>query len=160
MGGVKHLENERLEALIAERVGDFQSKRVNCAEAVLTVMGEYYGWPKVYPRIATAFGGGILRRQAICGALSGGLMAIGMALGREVGGDRAPCDEMGNRLLDFAEQSCGSISCLGISGADFRDPIQDAAFRSAGGAHECVCEPLVASVCRWLANALGDAPGA
>ena len=39
-----------------------------------------------------------------------------------------------------------------LTGIDFSDPDQNAAFRAPGGAHEAVCERLVAEVCRHLAE--------
>ena len=59
---------------------------LNCAESVLlTLSGRLAGKNSVsiIPRIATGFGGGVGRNGDICGALSGAVIAIGLALGRD-----------------------------------------------------------------------------
>jgi C_GCAxxG_C_C family probable redox protein len=51
----------------------------NCAQSILLTMSEHRDGENVLiPRIATAFGGGIGRCGSICGALTGGVMAIGI----------------------------------------------------------------------------------
>jgi C_GCAxxG_C_C family probable redox protein len=56
----------------------------NCAEAVLLATSQDALRRKVgavIPRIATGFGGGISRNGDVCGALTGGIMGIGLAGG-------------------------------------------------------------------------------
>ena len=58
---------------------------LNCAEAVLAAALEQTDLPPggLLPRIATCFGGGVGRcKEEMCGALSGGIMAVGCLLGR------------------------------------------------------------------------------
>jgi C_GCAxxG_C_C family probable redox protein len=60
---------------------------LHCAEAVLEAVMEARGAAGFSPRAATAFGAGVGRsKQGPCGALSGGLIALGMALGRDGAG--------------------------------------------------------------------------
>ncbi len=57
---------------------------LHCAEAVFQALLESEGAADVSPRVATAFGGGIGRSKlGMCGALSGGLMALGILRGRD-----------------------------------------------------------------------------
>ncbi len=140
-----------LDAIMEYRSADFHAGRINCAETVLTVMSEYYGWDTpLIPRIATCFGGGVLGCQdGICGALSGGLMALGCLMGRDVGGDRMPAYEAGQALKAFILERNGSCQC-----AEILDhmPLNDPSFRAPGGKHQTVCEPLAEAVCRYLAD--------
>jgi len=54
----------------------------NCAQSVLSTMFEYWnGKNELIPKIATAFGGGIGRCGSVCGALTGGVMALGIKYG-------------------------------------------------------------------------------
>ena len=54
----------------------------NCAQSVLLTMFEHWkGGNVLVPKIATAFGGGIGRRGSVYGALTGGVMAIGIKYG-------------------------------------------------------------------------------
>lgn len=58
---------------------------LHCAEAVLQAVLESQGVGEAEfsPRVATAFGGGVGRsKKSLCGALSGGLMALGYLRGR------------------------------------------------------------------------------
>lgn len=58
---------------------------LHCAEAVLQAVLESQGLGEAEcsPRVATAFGGGVGRsKKGLCGALSGGLMALGYLRGR------------------------------------------------------------------------------
>ncbi len=131
----------------------FQGQKLNCAETVLMTMAEYWGEESDWaPRIATAFGGGICGRQGFCGALSGGLMATGLRLGRrQPGDDKAPANQAGKALIQWAEDNFASLECRALTGTDFSNPEESARFRAPGGGHETVCERLVAEVCRHLA---------
>ncbi|MCL2544665.1 MAG: C-GCAxxG-C-C family protein [Clostridia bacterium] len=148
------MNEEHLNPILENRMRDFQAGRIQCAETVLTVMAEYYGWKdRAIPRVATAFGGGIAAMQDACGAYTGGAMVIGMLMGRdEPGGDREPAVAACKALRAFI--------CEGYGGADCRDIVgkmdfvaQREAFRGEGGKHQTVCEPLVEAVCRYLADA-------
>ena len=146
--------DEKLERILSENLESFKARKLNCAETVLCTLARYWGEESdVFPRIATAFGGGICSRQEICGALTGGLMAIGLKKGRRLpGDDNAPANQAGKALLQWAKENYGALDCLGLSGTDFTDPVQLERFRAPGGAHETVCERLVADVCRQLAE--------
>ncbi len=97
----------------------------NCAESVLAAVIEQMGIPegKLVPAIATCFGGGVARtREELCGALAGGLMAVGCALGRRQPGaawDEAAgvAVEIRNRFMEpFGGTACGDI--LAVFGPD------------------------------------------
>jgi len=148
--------DERLEAILSENLDLFRAGKINCAEAVLMTLARYFGEDGGFaPRIATAFGGGVSGRQELCGALSGGLMAVGLRLGRRnPGDDKAPAYEAGKALLKWAEARYPSLQCRSLTGLDFSDPVQFSRFREKGGVHETVCEKLVADVCRHLSENL------
>jgi len=148
--------DERLEAILSESLESFRAQKLNCAEAVLCSLLAFWGEEGEFaPRIATAFGGGICGRQGMCGALTGGLMAVGMKLGRRrPGDDKAPSYQAGKALLLWAEGEFSSLTCRDLTGVDFTNPEESARFRAPGGAHEAVCERLVADVCRHLAEGL------
>ena len=71
----------------------------------------------VIPRIATGLCGGISRTGDICGAVSGGVLAISLASGRN---DPATPREDNHRLvrmfLDQCEQQFGSTHCEKLLG--------------------------------------------
>lgn len=148
--------NERLETILSENLELFRAQKLNCAEAVLCTMLKLWGEEGGFaPRIAMAFGGGVCGRQGLCGALTGGLMAVGMKLGRRrPGDDKAPANQAGKALLAWAEGEYPSLDCRALTGVDFSDSEDNARFRAPGGAHETVCERLVAQVVRRLAETL------
>lgn len=91
------------------------SSGFNCAESVLRSAGASLGVNAdgSLTRAATCFGGGVGRsKQELCGALAGGLMALGLARGRDSAGQSSdlPSDlaaEFRERFIDMH----GSSSC-------------------------------------------------
>lgn len=148
--------DERLEAILSENLELFRAQKLNCAEAVLCSLLKHWGEEGGFaPRVATAFGGGICGRQGMCGALTGGLMAVGVKLGRrQPGDDKAPANQAGKALIAWAEGEFPALDCRALTGVDFSNPGEIARFRAPGGAHEAVCERLVARVARRLAETL------
>jgi len=69
--------------LYSKKARDYFNKDYNCAQSVILTMQEYYGSKRssMIPKLATAFGAGIGRRGSLCGALTGGVMAIGLKHG-------------------------------------------------------------------------------
>jgi C_GCAxxG_C_C family probable redox protein len=55
----------------------------NCAQSVLYSYAKELGMdPDLALRIANGFGGGMGRKQEVCGAVSGGILALGLKYGR------------------------------------------------------------------------------
>jgi len=82
----------------------FQSGLI-CSESILTAVLEASGadCAEFAPKIATAFGGGVGRcREEMCGALAGGLMALGMLQGREKAGES--WDDIAVKASEFRER--------------------------------------------------------
>lgn len=72
-----------------ERATILHEKGLHCGEAVLqAVMEARDGTPNaLIPKVASCFGAGVGRtKEDLCGALAGGLMAIGCVVGREQAG--------------------------------------------------------------------------
>ena len=64
---------------IKEKSTEFHNRGYNCAQAVLASLGEYTGLDeKAALAVSGGFGGG-LRSGEVCGAISGAVMAIGLA---------------------------------------------------------------------------------
>ena len=70
---------------VGERAHKYHSSGFHCAEAVLLAATESYENGNAHiPGAATAFGGGVGgSHEEMCGALSGGLIALGCLLGRD-----------------------------------------------------------------------------
>lgn len=123
----------------------------SCAESVLGAMAKYYGIEDpLIPRISTPFGAGCGRMQLTCGALTGGLMVIGLMQGRDSSDqDKEPAYKLARGLAEYFKTKATSTNCSEIIGIDLNNPGKTAEFRANEG-FEKTCNPLVVSVCKWL----------
>lgn len=76
-----------IDAVRNKAEGYFERGEFFCSEAVVHTINELLGWPygKDVVRLASAFPIGLGKSGCLCGAVSGGAMALGMAYGREHG---------------------------------------------------------------------------
>ena len=66
----------------SEKAAKIYNEGFNCAQAVLSVYAKRYGVNEVQALTLTSgFGGGIARMQETCGAVTGAVMVIGLAVG-------------------------------------------------------------------------------
>jgi len=101
------------------------SRGFNCAESVLRGVCHAQGIELTDQamRIATPFGGGVGRSEDICGALAGGVLAIGAAIGRtEAEDDRLRSYEASGRLHESFCKEFGSSQCKVLNKSDFKSP--------------------------------------
>lgn len=97
----------------------------NCAQSVLLTMAEYWNdRSALIPKIATGFGGGIGRCGSVCGALTGGVMAIGVKYGsNEPSAEkRLQCYELSQRLFKQFELQHGRPYCKELIHFDLSNP--------------------------------------
>lgn len=120
----------------------FRSGKFFCSEAVLYVINKHLGHPipESAVRVASGFPIGIGKTGCVCGALSGGVMALGLKYGRSKPGDEAPKILALSRKLTerfktrFAHTCCREITkavefasqdrrekCIAITGAVVAD---------------------------------------
>lgn len=80
---------------LAERY--YQDDQFSCAEAVIRAFAEVFAPGRhdleLVTRMATPFNGGFSELNSVCGAFTGGLMAIGMVAGRDQPGDEDAKEE-------------------------------------------------------------------
>lgn len=98
------------------------NSRFNCAESVLRGVchGLDMDLPDVAKRMATPFGGGIGRSEDTCGALAGGVLAIGAYLGRvSPEQDRLMSYDAAHMLHKTFEGTFGSTVCKLLNRSDF-----------------------------------------
>ena len=99
----------------SQKAFEYHKSGFHCAEAVLKAIVEIYGngSSRDIPKIATGFGGGIGRtKQEICGAITGGVMAIGFLSGRsEPGDDWTEASEMAAKLKRRFVHEHGTTNC-------------------------------------------------
>ena len=80
-------QQELIDAVRSKAEGYFQRGEFFCSEAVIHTINELMGWPfpEEITKLASAFPIGIGKSGCLCGAVSGGCMALGMAYGRKFG---------------------------------------------------------------------------
>lgn len=130
----------------------FNEEKWSCSESVLLAMAKYWGIesPQI-PCIATPFRGGLCGTQQVCGAVSGGLMAIGIRLGRvNSAEDGKLCVAKGKEFMAWAKAEFGTLGCRELTGLDFADEEQHKLFQQQRRGEVCV--PMVSRCCLWLAQ--------
>jgi len=102
-------------------------------------------------RIALGFHGGIAGLQELCGAFTGGVMALSYQVGgqdREYKERKKMTDQAVRRLAHRFTEMAGDLHCRVITGLDFRDPEQFQAFRES--VSKTKCRPMVEFVVKQV----------
>jgi C_GCAxxG_C_C family probable redox protein len=135
-----------------------ESKRFNCCESVLMKVNQKHplkGYGVGVIRAASNMGGGGAGWGSICGAVSGGVMAFGLAMGTD--GIEIPevfitmREDMRTHTQDFLkafEDKWGHINCFDLLGTDIRTPEGKAKHESNKAKGIYFCEDFV----EWTAN--------
>jgi len=99
----------------------------NCAQAVLYSFCDDLSFDKdTALRLASGFGAGMARKQGTCGAITGGIIAIGLKHGRGEGQDRTRTEETYRKvrelLWQFESKHGTSICRTLLNGCDLNTP--------------------------------------
>lgn len=91
-----------------------------CAESVLQAIAESQGIQSdLIPRIATGLCSGISRTGGMCGAVTGAIMGINLAAGRNSPDESIEVNYILIReLISRFESQFGSVNCLQLIGCD------------------------------------------
>jgi len=150
---------EEILARVARKAGDYEELSVNCAQGTLTALQEEFdlGGGKDALKAAT-FMPGIMSRKETCGAVIGGLMALGLAYGRDKLYDPEWSTPEANEVMfrlrnkvwrfceafkqEFGSTMCGDIRPK-IMGRDYdtMDSKERRQFLEDGGAKKCRVPP-------------------
>lgn len=99
---------------------------MNCTQAVLTAFAEEFGLDEATAiKLACAFGGGLSRSGAVCGAASGALMVLGLQYGTNSHADPAAKQDvyaMGQEFLQQFSLRNGALDCKDLLGQDISTP--------------------------------------
>jgi C_GCAxxG_C_C family probable redox protein len=129
----------------------------SCSQAVLAAFAEGQGISRESAlRISQGFGGGIARTAGLCGAVSGGIMAIGLRHGRIRADDDAARETTYIRvreLLRRFEARHGSLDCRDLLGCDIGTP-EGQKRSDEGRYHDSLCPLLLDSVVEILEDGL------
>jgi amino-acid N-acetyltransferase len=110
-----------------------------CAESVVAELAHRQGIESdLLPAIATGFCGGVSRRDGMCGAVSGAVMAIGLVNGRKNAKDsRESTYAAVQALVDGFAKEFGSANCSELLGLRLGTDDGRAEFRARGLMRRC-----------------------
>jgi C_GCAxxG_C_C family probable redox protein len=133
----------------------------NCAQAVLYAYGPDLGLPgETALKVATGLGAGMGRRGEVCGAVTGGILVLGLKYGRGVQQDRSATEETYQKTLELMawfEKRHGSCFCrVLLGGCDLLTAEGQQYFKEHDLLHK-TCVGCVQTVVEGLTGIL-DAP--
>lgn len=111
-----------------------------CAESVVAVIARAQGVdPVPLQKAATAFCSGVARTSGTCGALTGAIMGVSLALGRSGPSESVePAYSATQRLVSEFEREFGSTNCrVLLDGCDLDTPDGQARFREQRLGRRC-----------------------
>jgi C_GCAxxG_C_C family probable redox protein len=107
-----------------------------CAETTFAVLKTVYGLDDPDDTSAAmALNGGVGYGGGICGAISGGALAVGLLAGRRLRSHRQAkrvAREVTAQVLDEFAEAHGAVDCRALIGVDLRAPGGHAAFLRSG----------------------------
>jgi C_GCAxxG_C_C family probable redox protein len=122
----------------------------NCAQSILYAYGPDLGLDaETALKVATGLGGGMGGSGEVCGAVTGGILALGLKYGRGAHQEKAVAQEAYQKtcaLMAAFARAHGTCSCRTLlGGCDLRTPEGLQRFREEN-LHQQVCAPCVRTV--------------
>jgi C_GCAxxG_C_C family probable redox protein len=110
---------------IMEDSKKIHAQKFNCAQSVLCALSDYTGMEDLTAKaVAAGFGGGV-RAGEICGAVAGGVMALGLATATDgIGSSDAPIGDRTRRFIAEFKERFNTVRC-------------DELLEAAGGHERC-----------------------
>ena len=135
----------------------------NCAQSILYAYGPDLGLEAdTALKAATGLGGGRGGRGEVCGAVTGGILALGLKYGRGEQAEKSVAQQAhqktGELMAAFERVHGSCMCCTLLGGCDLRTPAGMQRFREED-LHHKVCVGCVRTVGEILAGML-DAPAA
>ena len=104
---------------VSEKAVLLHGQGYNCAQSVLAACGEYTGMDeKTALAVSAGFGGGA-RSGELCGAISGAIMANGLAFPFNDASDaeaKQKIAQIATRCVDIAREKYGRVRCAELKG--------------------------------------------
>ena len=101
---------------LEKRSAAYREKGCNCCQSVLLTLGEYTGLDeRTAVALAVGFGGGMLTGN-VCGAVTGGMMAIGLTCtaGLDPEGEKEHGRGLCGQLQERFQERFGTLLCADI----------------------------------------------
>lgn len=130
----------------------------NCAQSVLGVFCADLGLDQeTAMKLASGFGAGMGKKQEVCGAVSGAVMAVGLKHGQAREDDKAAKEEayrLSREVMERFQAEFGSCLCRELlPGIDLATEAGHQRYKSEGWS-EKVCRPCVRFAVRVLEEIL------
>ena len=147
---------------VAEMASEKFLSGYNCAQSVLWAFAPRFNLdPETSLKIACGFGAGMGRRQEVCGAVAGGIMALGLKYGRGENQDRTATEETyakTQELMRRFESVHGACDCRTLlGGCDLTTEAGRNEFK-AGDMQRQICAPCVRTVATILKDLFAELP--
>ncbi|MBD3193141.1 MAG: hypothetical protein GF308_21085 [Candidatus Heimdallarchaeota archaeon] len=105
-----------------DKVADYFKEDYNCCQSVLiSLLEQQDALFEEAPFIGAGFGGGIIGRGEICGAVSGAIMAIGVLTGKTVK-ETVEHKEATKKIVSKFLEKFGATDCNDLLEIDENDP--------------------------------------
>ncbi len=128
-----------LSKMTAEKAANYFDDGYCCAEAVFLAIAESLNIQSdLVPKLATGFCAGIGRTGSICGAVSGGILAINLKTGRnEPGISRDENCRLIKHLLKTFSEEFGFNDCEQLIGCNIGEPECQERFKAENMHDQC-----------------------
>lgn len=118
----------------------------SCAQAILEGYADRVDInPQIAVSIGAGLGGGVGRKQSICGAINAGAIILGLKHSSGISGDTESKDktaEIVGQFVTECEQKLGKITCKELLNIDLSNPTEKAAAKESG-LFDRVCDDAV-----------------
>lgn len=131
-----------------------------CAESVLLALARAQGIEsELLPKIATAFCSGMAQSCSTCGALTGAVMGISLALGRSTPNESVePSYAAAQKLIQEFEKEFGDRDCFALlGGCDLKTAEGQAMFEEKKLIEQCV--QITGKATEMAARIIADSSG-
>jgi C_GCAxxG_C_C family probable redox protein len=133
----------------------------NCSQSFFSAFSSDYGLEQSQAyRVAAAFGGGMGRRGATCGAVTGAFMVLGLKYGAVGGADKAAREKVYGLVNQFAEKFTernGTLLCNELLGVDI-STTSGRDFARREGRFDTLCPKYVGDAAEILEEILSITP--
>jgi C_GCAxxG_C_C family probable redox protein len=146
---------EQFKEIAGELAAAYGPEFHGCAQVVAGTIMEILGISNDQLLLAASFFAGGSKRCLTCGAISGGLIVLGVKYGQLKQKDGAELKEEAvnpaMELIDRFMNEYHTTSCCELTGFDFRDPLQFQRFKDTPEARQ-KCTEKMSRVCGWVAE--------
>jgi C_GCAxxG_C_C family probable redox protein len=128
----------------------------NCSQAVFSAYASQLGIDdEAALKLASPFGGGVAHQGNVCGAVTGALMALGLARGNAAADKKDEIYRIAEDFLKRFRERHGTLLCRELIGHDISTPdgLQNA---RDTGAFKSICPGLVKDAAELVAEFLDD----